>query len=217
MMESRRRIKTADKSRFTHGKIYHWLYDRPLSQARRVVIDLVPEGSSVLDIASGTGELCFELAARKHCRVVGIDLSSRMIKFAQERNRYDSVRFVHGDATDLADFEPCTFDCATILLTMHELPRQKQVAVLKEALRVAHRVVVVDSLTPLPRNLHGIALRLVEASGGAEHYRPFADYLATGGIPGILADCGLSASVALRSTFWHGCREVLVLDGQRVV
>ena len=201
-----------EKARFTHGIIYHMLYDRPLSEARRVVMKLIKEGSFVLDIASGTGELCFELAAEKRCRTVGIDLSRRMIEFAQKRNRYENVRFVHGDATDLADFEPGTFDYATILFTMHELPRQEQIAVLKEALRVASCVIVVDSQVPLPRNLHGIALRLVEASGGADHYRPFANYLATGGISGILADSGVKASIAQRSIFWYGCREIVVLE-----
>jgi SAM-dependent methyltransferase len=205
-------FETENKSRFTHGIIYHMLYDRPLSEARRVVIKLISEGSFVLDIASGTGELCFGLAAKKQCRVVGIDLSRRMIEFAKKRNRYDNVRFVHGDASSLTDFEPSTFDYATILFTMHELPRQKQIAVLKEALRVALSVIVVDSQVPLPRNLHGIALRLVEASGGPDHYRPFARYLAAGGISGILADSGVKASIAQRSIFWHGCREIVVLE-----
>jgi ubiquinone/menaquinone biosynthesis C-methylase UbiE len=214
MIKSTRRVASEDASRFTHGTIYHALYDRPLAEARRLVVDLVPEGSTVIDIACGTGELCFELGARKNCRVVGVDLSSRMIEFAQKRNRCESVRFVHGDATDLAGFELGAFDYATVLFLLHELPRQKQVEVLNEALRVAGRVVVVDSQVPLPRNLHGIALRLVEASGGPEHYRPFADYLAGGGLAAILADSGIGAPVTRRSVFWHGCREMVVLEGQ---
>jgi len=207
-----RPARTTDLSRFTHGAVYHALFDRPLAEARRVVVDLVPDHSMVLDIACGTGELCFELAAHKACRVVGIDLSRRMVEFAQKRNRFENVRFMHGDATDLADFESCVFDYATVLFLMHEIPRHKQVEVIKQALCVAPKVVVVDSTAPLPRNLHGVALRIVEASGGREHYRPFADYLAAGGIGNILADPGVKASVAQRSLFWHGCRELVVLD-----
>lgn len=85
---------------------------------------------------------------------------------------------------------------------------------LNEALRVARNVVVVDSQVPLPRNLHGIALRVVEASGGPEHYRPFADYLSAGGIGSILADSRVVAAVTQRSVFWHGCREMVVLGRQ---
>ncbi|MFH1572546.1 MAG: class I SAM-dependent methyltransferase, partial [Acidobacteriota bacterium] len=205
-----------DTSRLMHGTIYHALYDRPLAEARGLVIDLIPEGSSVLDIACGTGELCFELAACKNCRVVGVDLSRRMIDFAQRRNRCDNVRFAHRDGTDLTGLEPGVFDYATVLFLLHELPREKQVEILNEALRVAGQVVVIDSKAPLPWNLHGIALRVVEASGGLQHYRPFADYLAAGGIGGILTDPRIGASVAHRSIFWHGCREMVVLESKTV-
>jgi len=207
-------VIVADGSRFIHGAIYHALYDRPLGEARALVVDMVPDGSTVLDMACGTGELCLELAARKNCRIVGIDLSRRMIEFARKRNRYDTVRFIHRDGTDLRGLEPASFDYATILFLLHEIPREKQVGVLKEASRVARHVVVIDSRVPLARNLHGIALRLVEASGGAEHYRPFADYLATGGIGGILADPRVRARVVRRSEFWHRCREIVVLAGE---
>jgi SAM-dependent methyltransferase len=205
-------VTSQDKSRFIHGAVYHMLYDRPLAEARKVVVDFVPEGSSVLDLACGTGELCFELTTRKNCQVVGVDLSHRMIEFARRRNRGIRVRFEHGDATDLADFAPDTFDFATILFLLHEVPREKQIVVLNEALRVARKVVIVDSQVPLPRNLHGIALRAVEASGGPGHYRPFADYLAGGGIGGILADSRIRASLAQRFVFWHGCREMIVVE-----
>jgi SAM-dependent methyltransferase len=214
MTESSHCAITEDASRFTHGAVYHALFDRPLAEARKQVVDLVSRESTVLDIACGTGEFCFELGAQKNCRVVGIDLSRRMIQFAQKRNRQNIVRFVHGDGTDLASFEPGMFDYATILFLLHEVPRQKQIAVLNEALRVAKKVVVVDSLVPLPKNLHGIALRVVEALGGPEHYRSFADYLVAGGIGGILADSHVEASVAQRSVFWHGCRQMVVLERQ---
>jgi len=213
-MTSTHRMIAKDKSRFTHGEVYHLLYDRPLAEARKVVVDIVPKGSSVLDIACGTGELCFELASRKNCQVVGIDLSRRMIDFARKRNPGAQVRFEHGDGINLAKFVPDTFDFTTILFLLHEVPRAEQVAVLNEALRVARKVVIIDSKVPLPRNLHGIALRVVEALGGPEHYRPFADYLAAGGISGILDDSHVGTSVSQRSVFWHGCREMVVLDGK---
>ena len=200
------------KSRFTHGAVYHALYDRPLAEARRAVVDAVPASSRILDIACGTGELCFDLATRKGCQVVGLDSSPRMIEFARKRNRHAKVRFELGDGTGLAHLEPDSFDIATILFLLHEIPREKQVLVLKEALRLARKAIVVDSHVPLPKNLHGLALRVVEASGGPSHYRPFADYLAARGIGGILADSRIRASVADRAVFWHGCREMVTLD-----
>ena len=202
---------TEATSRFIHGAIYHSLFDRPLAEARRVVVDLIPEKSTVLDIASGTGEFCFELRGRKNCRVVGVDLSAQMIDFARKRNRYEDVSFVQRDGTDLAGVEPSTFDYATIMFLLHEVQREKQIQILSEALRIAPRVIIVDSQVPLPRNAHGIALRIVEAIGGRDHYRRFADYLAAGGIGGILTDSRVAATVEYRSVFWHNCREVLML------
>ena len=213
-MTSTSHASTADTSRFIHGPIYHALFDRTLTEGRKRVVDLVPEGARVVDVASGTGELCLELAARKRCHVMGMDLSLRMVEFARKRNRSDPVRFVRRSAVDLSGLEPRGFDFATILLLLHEIGREDRAAVLHEALRVARRVVVVDWQAPLPRNLHGLVIRLVEAVGGREHYGSFADYLATGGLASVLGACGVGTSVVRRSTFWHGCREIVVLDGQ---
>jgi SAM-dependent methyltransferase len=204
--------RAGDWSHVVHGALYHLFYDRPLAEARRRVVEAVPESSRVLDIACGTGQLCFELAERKGCRVVGVDLSHRMIGFARKRNRYTGVRFELADATSLPHLEQDSFDVATILFLLHEVPRVTQVAVLVEALRLSRRVIAVDSGVPLPRNLHGLALRAVELIGGPGHYGSFRDYLDAGGIGGVLEDSRVSASVRERSVFWHGCRDITILE-----
>ena len=84
--------------------------------------------------------------------------------------------------------------------------------VLVEALRLSRRVIAVDSGVPLPRNLHGLALRAVELIGGPGHYGSFRDYLDAGGIGGVLEDSRVSASVRERSVFWHGCRDITILE-----
>lgn len=214
MMHDKYNENVEDKGRILHGAIYHMLWDRPLSSTRKKVADLIPSGSSVIDIACGTGEFCFELAAQKNCYVLGIDLSPRMIKFARKRNRYDTVRFESCDATDLADFGISEFDFATILLLLHEVTRPVQVAAVKEALRVAKKTIIVESLAPLPKNVHGMSLHIVEAIGGLRHYRSFTDFLKTGGISGILGDSSIAATITHRCVFWSGCREMVVLENQ---
>ncbi|MGZ4886077.1 MAG: class I SAM-dependent methyltransferase, partial [Candidatus Aminicenantales bacterium] len=89
---------------------------------------------------------------QKNCRVVGLDLSLRMLEFARRHNRFPEVTFVHGDATDLGRFADRSFDYAALLMLMHELPGSQQILVLKEALRVAGRAVIIDSVSPLPGN-----------------------------------------------------------------
>ena len=205
----------ADKSPFHYGIIYHKLMDPQNAEAREVALDLVAEGSSVLDIACGTGQLCFALRGQKHCRVVGIDLSLRMLEFARKSNSFQEVTFVHEDATDLGAYVDSSFDYAMLLMLLHELPRPQQIRVLKEAFRVAGRSIIIDSVSPLPKNVGGIGTRIVEATFGRDHNPNFKAFLATGGIMGVLKDLGLPMTIEHRSVFWRNCREVMVASRQQ--
>ncbi|HVO67826.1 MAG TPA: class I SAM-dependent methyltransferase [Syntrophales bacterium] len=201
-----------DKSSFYYGLIYHKLLDPALAEVRQAAIDLITEGSSVLDIACGTGQLCIALREQKHCRVVGLDLSLRMIEFARKSNPFKDVVFVHEDATDLDAFRDHSFDCATMLMVMHELPRLQQIRVLKEALRVAKKGIIIDSVAPLPKNLGGIGIRIVERTFGRDHNPDFKAFLGAGGIHGLLQESGLPISVDHSSVFWRNCREVVMVS-----
>jgi ubiquinone/menaquinone biosynthesis C-methylase UbiE len=193
-----------DKSLFYYGWIYHRIFDPQLAEGRQIAVDLIAEGSSVLDIACGTGKLCFALGQRKQCRVVGLDLSLRMLEFARKSCPSPEVTFVHEDATDLNMFGDHSFDYATILFLMHELPAPQQARVLKEALRVARRSIIIDSVVPLPRNVSGIGVRTVETTFGRDHNPNFKAFLGSGGIR------GLPVNIEHSSVFWRNCREVVV-------
>ncbi len=205
----------ADKSLFFYGRIYHKLLDPHQAEAREVITGFIPEDSSVLDIACGTGQLSFALRSQKQCRVVGIDLSLRMLQFAEKANRYDDVKFVHQDATDLVGFEDHTFDYAIVLLLMHELSNEKRVRVLSEALRVADKAIIVDASVPLPKNARGLGVRFVEATFGRDHHGYFRNFLATGGIMGLLESSGLPIAIMHRSIFWHNCRELAMVSSKK--
>ncbi len=201
-----------DKSLFFYGPLYHRLLDPPLAEARRVAVDLVPPHSSVLDIGCGTGALCSELCDRKQCRVVGVDLSLRMLEFA--RASFPGVRFLHLDATDLSAIEDASFDVATVLLLVHELPLEARLRVLHEALRVAGSVLIIDATPSLPNNAAGIGIRAVESTFGHSHYAQFKDFLARGGLRGLLAASEEPVKVLRDETFYHRSREaVLVGNG----
>ena len=205
----------ADKSLSFYGLLYHRLLDPLLAPVRRAAVDLVPEGSSVLDIACGTGQLCFELREKRQCRVVGVDLSLRMLEFARSANTSAEVSFLHRDATDLAGIGDGTFDWATVVLLVHELPLEQRVRVLHEAARVARVVLVIDAAAPLPRRPMGLAIRAVEYTVGHDHRHHFNDFLTRGGIMGLLDESGDAASVATRLPFLQDCREAVVMRPQR--
>lgn len=205
-------VMPKDKSLLYYGAIYHKLFDSQLAEARQITVDLIAEGSSVLDIGCGTGLLCFSLKEQKHCRVVGLDLSLRMLEFARKCSPFEDVVFVHEDATDLRAFGDHSFDYATMLMIMHELPRSQQVRVLTEALRVANKCIIIDSVVPLPKNAGGIGIRIVEATFGRDHNRNFKAFLAGGGIHGMLEGAGLPINVEHSSVFWRNCREAVVIS-----
>ena len=63
----------------------------------------ISEGKDVLDVACGTGVLIPDYLERKVRSVTAIDISSEMIKIAQEKYDQENVRFLCGDVeeTDL--------------------------------------------------------------------------------------------------------------------
>lgn len=201
-----------DRSHFYYGWIYHKLLDPPLEEARKVAVDLIPEGSSVLDIGCGTGQFCFELKAKKKCRVTGLDLSLRMLDFARNSNPYDDITFIHKDATDLAGFENLSYDYSTLLFLIHELPRSQQLRVIGEALRVAKKTLIIDSVVPLPKNAGGIGIRIVEALFGRDHNQHFKSFLARGGIEDLVKNSMFPVTVQYRSLFWRSCRQLMVIS-----
>ncbi len=201
-----------DKSLYYYGPLYHRLFDPQLAEARQVAVDLIAEGSSVLEIACGTGQLCFALREQKQCRVVGLDLSQRMLEFARKSNPFQDLMFVHKDATDLTEYGDNSFDYVTMLMFIHELNKSQQALVLKEALRVARKAILIDSAVPLPNNPGGLGIRFVEATFGYDHHQNFKDFLATGGLRGALEVSGLPISVDHSSVFWRDSREVLMVS-----
>ena len=81
-------------------------------------------GARVLDLACGTGDIAFGMAA-SGARVVGLDVTHRMLTRAAQKAGADRVRFVTGDMTDLPFPDGC-FDVVTTgygLRNVPDLPR----------------------------------------------------------------------------------------------
>jgi demethylmenaquinone methyltransferase/2-methoxy-6-polyprenyl-1,4-benzoquinol methylase len=106
---------------------------------RALVAEIDPDaGQFILDVATGTGLVAFELAARCRCDVLGVDQSDEMLAVARatlaERPALaERVRFAHAEAERLpfadAEFDALTF---TYLLRYVDDPA----ATLRELARV---------------------------------------------------------------------------------
>ncbi|MBN1830687.1 MAG: class I SAM-dependent methyltransferase [Deltaproteobacteria bacterium] len=203
-----------DKSHFHYGTFYYKVIDGKQGEARHIILDLTPEKSSVLDIGCGTGALCYALCEKKQCRVLGLDLSFKMIEFAQKHFAHPNASYVHGDATDLSDYGDFSFDFAVMMLFIHELEEEQQQKVLEEALRVAKKVIICDAASPLPNNKNSFLIWFAETVFGYDHKHHFKRFIAEAGIEGLLSKIGLSYQIEYSSLFWNKCRQVVVVSRQ---
>lgn len=181
--------------RMPRSRVYDgWLYGRTLDpllgglHAR--VARQVPEGCRVLDAACGTGDLAARLGERG-CTVLGVDLSPRQAEWAMSHRGREGLSFEVGDASHLDHLADHSFDVATIVLALHEMPSAARVPVLRSLGRVAERVLAVDFSIPMPWNLAGLRNRGFEIGAGPEHFRGFLDFARRGGLAPLAARAGL--------------------------
>ena len=115
---------------------------------RRTVRSLsLPSGSSVVDLACGTGDVCDELARVGH-RPVGVDLSFGMLAAA-----HTSAPLVHGDALQLP-VPDGTFDGATCGFALRNfVALEPFLASLARVVRPGGRIALLEVATPTNRLL----------------------------------------------------------------
>jgi ubiquinone/menaquinone biosynthesis C-methylase UbiE len=84
--------------------------DRELGMLVRQVSEILPAGSSILEVAPGPGSLAIELAKLKY-HVVGLDISKSFVEMARTKAKQAGVtaEFHHGNASDMP-FDADTFD-----------------------------------------------------------------------------------------------------------
>ena len=200
-----------DKSLFHYGSIYNKLIDPLNKPMRDKIVEVIPQGASILDIGCGTGLLCYALRREKQCKVVGADLSLRMIEFAKKNSPYEDIQFIHQDATNLIDFQDDSFDYVIASLIIHEMFAEAQQQMVKEAWRVGCKNLYVDSNAPLSWNFVGIMKRFFELAFGFEHFPQFSAYLSSGGIMGVLEVANLDKKIVHRELFSQNTNQIVVI------
>lgn len=127
-------------------------------------------GEYVLDVACGTGTTATMMAqcVGSEGRVVGIDLSPRMIEIAKRKTTQPQLTFCQANAEDIP-YPGEYFDVGTIVYALHEMPRAARQNVLNETRRVLKpggRLVVVDIHEPYNWLRHAIfrLLMLMESA-----------------------------------------------------
>jgi SAM-dependent methyltransferase len=124
----------------TNASLSSRLANRRNTDSALAVMDFC--GKRVVDIGSGDGIFSEELVELGAARSVqGIDPAERAVAVARRRIRDDRLAFDIGNAYDLP-YAPRSFDIAFLRSILHHVERP--VDVLREAMRVASAIVVVE-------------------------------------------------------------------------
>src|SRR4030042_262108 len=116
----------------TDGTVIH------LAPEHKVIIDLVEEGSRVMDVGCGEGDLLKALKDIKHVRAEGIDLSEDAIQACVAKGLFNVH---HGDLDEgLADYQDKSVDYVILTNTIQVLHRP--LLLIKEMARVGKKCII---------------------------------------------------------------------------
>ncbi|MFB3922533.1 MAG: class I SAM-dependent methyltransferase [Terriglobia bacterium] len=126
--------------RITSNPLRRFMWDREFRALEKLTRERVFSSSLILDAPTGTGRFVPLLQALGH-QVVGIDISSHMIREFRRRAGQRNGNFMVGDCEALP-FDDGVFDYVFTLRFMGHLPPATRVRVLREFRRVARRGIV---------------------------------------------------------------------------
>lgn len=115
----------------------------------------------VLDVATGTGDVAFDIRKAGVPEVVGLDVTPGMIDAAKKKagKRPDGMTFMVGDGMNLP-FDDATFDACTISFGLRNMPDYAgSVAEMARVLKPGGRLVCLE-MTPFRRPFLGPFFRL---------------------------------------------------------
>jgi demethylmenaquinone methyltransferase/2-methoxy-6-polyprenyl-1,4-benzoquinol methylase len=115
----------------------------------------------VLDVATGTGDVAFEIRKAGVSEVVGLDVSTGMIEEARRKAtaRGDGLTFVVGDGMNLP-FEDGSFDAVTISFGLRNMPDYvESVREMARVLKPGGKLVCLE-MTPFRRPFLGPLFKL---------------------------------------------------------
>ncbi len=196
---------------------FHWydglFYDKVIAPNQdgtfRIMRAMMSPNSSVIDIGTGTGRFVFQ-AAEKFSKVVGIDLSSRNIQFANAQLNELSIKnisFLHADAEELTSHFKEKFDYATVSYVIHEMPYEARIIVLKAMREISNEIIIGDYFIPQPKNRRGFANRTAEFLAGRDHFNNYRNFVKHNGIYGLVETLGMEIIQEMKGV--HGTSHIV--------
>ncbi|KJU84735.1 type 11 methyltransferase [Candidatus Magnetobacterium bavaricum] len=178
---------------FYDGWFYSKIIDPATAEIRRAIGSLIKDNSSVIDIGCGTGRFALEISRR--CRyVVGVDISPRMLKFAnaqKQRQVASNVEFIHGDAVNALGLER-EFDYAVMSFMLHSVTLREEIKIIENLKGITKNLIFSDYAVPQPKNIGGVITFLAELAAGGRHFRAYREFMSNNGLESLTEKCNLS-------------------------
>jgi ubiquinone/menaquinone biosynthesis C-methylase UbiE len=129
------------------------LWGHYFSKSNKYIYSLLmrelPQNADLLDVGCGTGGLLALAAEHFRGNIIGLDLSSEMIRFAQEKNKDKEVQFIHADVEE-ADLRDQQFNAIICMNSFHHYQDHK--CVVKKMIHHLKRGGVFILLDPITDN-----------------------------------------------------------------
>lgn len=150
---------------FLSGGVDFWWRHKAISLFKKALHNQNYKDSKLLDIATGTGDLAFSLKDIKPSKVVGLDLSQKMLDVAQKKLRsYNlsfDISFIKGDSEALP-FDNDSFDGVCVAFGVRNFENLKKgISEMNRVLNKGGIVMILEFSSPentLFRNLYDFYL-----------------------------------------------------------
>ncbi len=97
---------------------------------------------SIVDVGCGTGALCSVLNQRGLC-VTGVDSSQRMLRIAEEKQKYAGIKFVNASVLEGLPFDDKSFDLSIASHVAHGLKESERGKMYAEMSRITKQLVII--------------------------------------------------------------------------
>jgi SAM-dependent methyltransferase len=175
------------------GSFYNMVITPLEGEIMSLTDELIPGGSTVIDIGCGPGALALKLSAKCN-QVTGVDISPKMIAYAKkqkEKKKALNVSFICDDGSTVRIIHEEKFSFAILSMCLHGMSPQTRQDVIKNCFSFSHRVILADFISPFPKGIAGAGQILLEKIEGRESYRNFKDWQVQGGIDRFIKGMGL--------------------------
>ena len=124
-----------------HLKYDHIRQNPRHTKIKKDLSGIVKKGMNVLDLGCGTG-ITTHYIAELGAKVIGVDLSPKLIEFAKLNSAHENAKYKVGDITRI-DFGKKTFDVICLIDVMEHIPREKILDLIKNIEQYTHQNTII--------------------------------------------------------------------------